>query len=246
MAIGEGQESRDEELFAITRDLIARAILTLAAIPDPDLRFRVGPRSAWPDYVREARDAYASAPPRIRAFAPSPNDLGVFLDVLDMLNAYRRAGSTAAENVRLFTARVFGAPIWMLQQRCTTNRRQPASKQTVYDRLDAVVSAVMRAHREKLMELRFDKLDELDQFGPYRPYGGDSAESDLADLPNSPKAWIAADGKPLPFDHPAAVAARIADAESARSGERLRRRYADTSGKKSSPGKRGGKGRAKR
>lgn len=181
---------------AAVRELLRRSLLTLAAIPDPDVRFRAGPKTAWPAYVRESRDAYASAPPKIRAFTPSQRDIGVFMEALEWLAWYRRQNHRADENVRLFTAWVFGAPIWMLQQRISTNRRAPASKQTVYDRLDRVVEAVIEAFPDQVRRAAFDKSDELDQFCPPDSDGGQSVSTDLRDLPTSPRHHMEPGAKP--------------------------------------------------
>lgn len=208
------------ERVELVRELLRRAILTLGAIPDPDLRFRVGPKTAWPAFVQETRDAYGSSPPKIRAFTPSEYDLSVFLEILEWLRWYRQQGARGEENARLITAWVMGAPIWMLQERCSTNRRQPASQRTVYDRLDRVVTAIALRFASALDSGRFDKLHELQQFRGYPPYGGKSAQTDANDLPKSLKYHREPDAKPLGFLHPDAIAARQRDRES----ERIRRR----------------------
>lgn len=200
------------------REVLRRAILTLGALPDPDLRYRLGPHSGWPAYVQETRDAYASAPPKLRTFQPTQQDVSRFLDVLGWLSWYGREHSE--ETRRLFVAWVLGAPMWMLQQRCSTNRRQPAAPNTVRARLDELVLSIMDEFRGAL-----DKLLELPQISLSETSLADFGQSDLRDLPTSPRHWMAADGKPAPLDSAEAAAARKADKKAARTRERLRRRY---------------------
>ena len=122
------------------RELLRRSVLTLAAVPDSDLRYRLGPRTAWPEFVRHARDAYGSAPPRFRTFHPTRQDLSIYLEALSWLAWYRR--NYGEETVRVFIGWCFGAAMWQLQERVSTNRRRPASPRTVHNRMDAMVLAV--------------------------------------------------------------------------------------------------------
>ena len=186
-------EGSDEDLV---RELLRRAILTLASLADPDLRYRLGPRTAWPPYVQHARDAYASAPPNIRVFHPTSRDIEVVTDVLRHLAKYGREQNT--QDLKLFHAWVFGASTWMLQMRVTTNRRQPASPSTVRNRLNrlvknlAAIPAVVALARGSV-----DILRTLPQSAPLSGYGADSAQTDLRDLPTSPKAWSEPGEKPV-------------------------------------------------
>lgn len=212
------------DTIEIVRELLRRAILTLAAIPDPDLRYRTGPRTAWPAYVQETRDAYASAPPRVRTFAPSQHDISIFIEVLNWLNWYRRQNRRAEENVRLFTAWVFGAPIWMLQQRCSTNRRLPASKTTVYERLDRVPEAVAERFHRDIRKRGVDKLNEVDQKWPPTGDLGACASSDLNDLPTSPKHYRGPGAKPRDLNASERAAMQKIERESERRRARANRR----------------------
>lgn len=188
--------------IARVRELLRRAILTLAAVPDPDLRYRLGPTSAWPDFVRQARDAYGSAPPRVR-FNPTPADHSRYLDVLAWLRWYER--EYGPETIRLFAAWVFGASMWQLQMRCTTNRRVPATPATVRARMDGLVKVVAVKFGDAI-----DELSELAQFQPNQGYGAECAETDLHQLPTSPKAWNSGVSEPqTASERAAAVAAQL-------------------------------------
>ena len=111
------------ETVEITRELIRRAILTLAAIPDPDARFRGGLHSAWPEFRQEISAAYGAVEASAKVFVPTAADIGRMYAVLRAYNEFRRRSPTDKQTARLFTAWVFGVPMWMLQQRCSTNRR---------------------------------------------------------------------------------------------------------------------------
>lgn len=222
-----------EHSLAVVRELLRRAILTLGAIPDPDLRFRTGPRTAWPGYIQETRDAYASAPPKVHTFTPTERDLTVFLDVLGWLAWYRQKSERQAETARLFTAWMLGAPMWMLQQRCTTNRRHPASKTEIHRRFDRLVSAIVEHFPVGIQSVAVDKGGEGDTLSTLDPHAPHLADSDLRDLPTSPKFVRAPDAKAYGYDHPLAVAARAEDRESSRSGEKANRRYANAGERKS-------------
>lgn len=176
------------------RELLRRAILTLAALPDPDIRFRLGPRCAWPSIVQAARDAYGAAPPKLRTFQPTPTDQSRCLDVLAWLRWYELA--CGPETVRLFTAWAFGRPMWFLQERCTTNRRQPATPQTVRARLDGLVRTIANRLQEDALRQAIDEFTELELISPNPDQGSDCAESDLRTLPTSPKACISAVSEP--------------------------------------------------
>lgn len=61
--------------------LLFRAILTLKALPDPDLPyFQIG--SAWPDYARRYLDAYNPDEEAEAPWRPTPHDVQEYLSVL--------------------------------------------------------------------------------------------------------------------------------------------------------------------
>jgi hypothetical protein len=180
----------------IVRELLRRAILTLAALPDPDLRFRLGPRCAWPPIVQAVHDAYAAAPPTVRIFQPTAADISRWDTVFDWLRWYAREHDP--QNVRLFKARIFGKSIMELQQLCMTERGQPAkSRTTIYAKLDHVVNTIAIKFKEEILLYRIDGLNELNDFDRSRWHLGECVESDLNDLPTSPKACISAISEPL-------------------------------------------------
>ena len=175
------------------RDLLRRSVLTLAAVPDSDLRYRLGPRTAWPEFVRHARDAYGSAPPRVRIFQPTRQDLTIYLEALSWLGWYRR--TYGEETVRVFIAWCFGAAIWQLQERVSTNRRRPCSPQTVYDRMNGMLQAIAYQFPETTRKC-VDNLVEVENFAATHSEDAELS-SDLRNLPKSPKSWRSA---PVPLD----------------------------------------------
>jgi len=62
--------------------LLYRAILTLNAVPDPDLRYFVEAGSSWPEYPRRYLDAYNPDEETAIVWQPTPHDVTVYLDVL--------------------------------------------------------------------------------------------------------------------------------------------------------------------
>lgn len=203
------------------KDLIRRSILTLASVPDPDLRYRLGPKTAWPEFVRYSRDAYGSAPPRVRSFTPSRYDLTICLEVLGWVSWY---GRTRSQNtVKLFQAWTFGAPMWQLQERCETNRRTPASKSTVENRLNNMVRVIAETFFEDVLRVSLDaprETVEKEHRAAEEPsLLPPSRVSDVAHLPKSVASWRA------PAEEPSASSAD-AQAELERRLERNRSRAA--------------------
>ena len=176
------------------RELLRRSVRTLAAIPDSNLRDRYGPRTAWPEFVRFTRDAYGAAPPRFKTFVPTSQDLSVYLDALSWISWYQRS-QAGAETVRVFNAWCFGAAMWQLQERVSTNRRRPASPRTVYYRMDTMVLAIACKFPEATRKC-VDNHPELQTFA-HAGIESDALSSDARNLPRSPKMWR--HGAPVPL-----------------------------------------------
>jgi hypothetical protein len=173
-----------ENIHAL-RELLWRAVRTLQVVPDSDLKFRLGERTAWPAFVRHARDAYGSAPPRFRTFQPTRADLTVYLEVLSWLDWYQR--TYGDETVRLFRAWCHGAAMWELQERTSTNRRRPCSPQTVKNRRNAMILAIAAQYPDATRTC-VDNHPEVAKFAAASIEDADLS-SDLRDLPKPPKTW---------------------------------------------------------
>ena len=187
------------------RELLRRSVLTLAAVPDSDLRYRLGPRTAWPEFVRHARDAYGSAPPRFRTFHPTRQDLSNYLEALSWLAWYQR--THGPQTVRIFTAWCFGAAIWELQERVSTNRRRPCSPTTVRNRMQAMILAVAVQFPETTRKC-VDNLPAVANFAGASSEGA-GLSSDVRDLPQPPKSWRTGALDPLPLADQASAHAEL-------------------------------------
>ena len=167
------------------RELLRRSVLTLAAVPDSDLRYRLGARTAWPEFVRHARDAYGSAPPRFRTFHPTRQDLSNYLEALSWLAWYQR--THGVETVRVFVAWCFGAAIWQLQERVSTSKRRPCSPATVHNRMRGMILAIAVQYPDATRKC-------VDSFTGMANLAAAQTEdeklaSDVRNLPKPPKNW---------------------------------------------------------
>ncbi len=70
-------------------ELVRRAILTMAATPDPECRFLAGPRCGLPDPIHDPMDAYGYESPRSIRFRPTPRDASLCLEVLGWVSGLR-------------------------------------------------------------------------------------------------------------------------------------------------------------
>lgn len=173
---------------AALRELLQRAVLTMFVVPDPDSRFRSELRTAWPEFVRHQRDAYGSAPPRVKMFQPTRRDLSVYLDVLSWLAWYQRTYGEETVNVFIWWCR--GAAMWSLQERVSTNRRRPCSPQTVRDRMRGMFRAIDDQFHDAVKKI----IDGSTELGKFAATQIEDAElsSDLRNLPKPPKTWRSA------------------------------------------------------
>jgi len=86
--------------------LLYRAILTLNALPDPDIRyFQIG--STWPLYARRYLDAYNPDDETETTWRPTPHDVSAYLDVL----AWARDLSKRGWQIMVLRARDYSLPL---------------------------------------------------------------------------------------------------------------------------------------
>jgi hypothetical protein len=207
------------------RELLRRSVLTMFAVPDPDRHFRSGLRTAWPEFVRQTRDAYGSAPPRVKLFQPTRYDLTVYLEALSWLACYQR--TYGRQTVDLFIWWCRGAAMWDLQERVSTNRRRPCSPTTVRNRMNAMILAVAVQFPESTRKC-VDNLAEVAKF-PGAHSEGAGLSSDVRNLPQSPKSWTS--GAPVPLSLTEQAAAHVAlEKQLRRNGSRALKRAAKTPG----------------
>lgn len=109
--------ARMVELHRHCERLVERSILTLAAVPDPDSRYRRGAISSMPEPVRRAVEAYnIEETPRVRRFVPSRADHDRYLEVLEWLN-WLAGENDGKRDLKIVWLRAFGVPYWKIAQR---------------------------------------------------------------------------------------------------------------------------------
>lgn len=86
--------------------LLYRAILTLAALPDPDARY-FAVTSAWPTYARRYLDAYNPDEETEVAWRPTPADVTAYLGVL----AWARELTKRQWHIMRLRARGYSLPL---------------------------------------------------------------------------------------------------------------------------------------
>jgi hypothetical protein len=152
-----------KEVRARCADLLRRAILTMAATPDPERRFLAGYKSGMPEpnmspsdrqaafgldaVIEAAKEAREVQALRASRFKPTMQDVDRCLDVLEWLRwlGYRNDGR---KEVRIITAWAHGVPMWKLAQ------RYGRSDDTVRRWLDGAVAAIalkFRGEIERMM-----------------------------------------------------------------------------------------------
>lgn len=123
------------ELFHGVREVIRYAVMTLAALRDPDRRFQGWSRLPV-GIVRDVQEAYGYSSASVRNFAPSPKEVEQMEIVLPWLAWVRREeGETA---IRRILAWSMGASLWRLGQ------REKCSDRTITNRIDRSVSAIIK------------------------------------------------------------------------------------------------------
>ena len=111
---------------------LAEAADTLRRLPDPDRIYRMGARSAWPDVVRAAAEAYGAAPVRTRLGPPGPGAI----DRLD--HAMVWLGWLSEPQRRIAWALACGASVSGLARRIGCHRNTVANRHA--QALDALVA----------------------------------------------------------------------------------------------------------
>jgi hypothetical protein len=122
------------ELLAALRELIRYAVMTLAAVRDPDARY-LGWSKLPANIVHDVQEAYGYSTPWVRSFRPSPRDIEQMEIILPWLAWVRREeGETA---IRRIFGWAMGAALWRLGQ------REQCSDATIVNRINRSVSAII-------------------------------------------------------------------------------------------------------
>jgi hypothetical protein len=172
------------DLTILTREAIRRAILTLAALPDPDQRYL---RYVTPNIsvVRDAAEAYGWTPARLRFF-PTPFDCSVYLQVLGWLSWYERSITQGTHAVRIVMAWATGCEYWRLSKRFSCSER------TLRRKIDGVADTIGSRFEPEIYKLLLDGCHEC----PPKCHPSLDEWNSVSDLLTSPEYWIANGPKP--------------------------------------------------
>jgi hypothetical protein len=172
------------DLAVVTREALRRAILTLAALPDPDQRYL---RYVTPNIsvVRDAAEAYGWTPARVRFF-PTPFDCSVYLEVLGWLSWYDREIPQGGHAVRIVMAWATGCEYWQL------SRRFSCSERTLRRKIDGVADTIGHTFEPEVHKLLLDPCHEC----PPKCHSSLDEWNSVHDLISSPEYWIASGAKP--------------------------------------------------
>ena len=130
-----GMNETPHELLAAVREILRRAVMTLAALRDPDRRF-LGLAQMPAHVVHDVQDAYGYSSASVRDFRPSAYEIEQAEVVLPWLAWLRRAHGDI--ECRRFIGWSSGAPVWKLA------KREKCSERTIHNRLDRSVAIMIR------------------------------------------------------------------------------------------------------
>lgn len=123
------------ELLDAMREIVRRALMTLAAVRDPDHRFLGYARQAG-NIVHEVKEAYGYSSASVRNFAPTAYEISQMEVVLPWLAWLRRQEGEQA--IRRIIAWSMGSALWRIGQ------RESCSERTVTNRIDRSISAIIQ------------------------------------------------------------------------------------------------------
>ena len=155
------------QLLSAMREIVRRAILTLAAVKDPDKRF-MGFSSLPQHVVQDVKEAYGYSSASVRSFAPTAYEIDQMEVVLPWLAWLRREeGETAMRRIIGWTMDV---PMWRLAH------REDCSERTITNRIDRSMSKMIGQFWGDEVEIEY--VDEPYKSTPYamiieRPEGRD-------------------------------------------------------------------------
>lgn len=129
------------DLLEAMREIVRVAIVTLAALRDPDRRF-LGYASLPQNVVHDVHEAYGYSSATVREFIPSTFHISQMEVVLPWLAWVRREEGDKA--IRRIIGWAMGVAAWRLGQ------REACSERTIQNRIDRSICAIIRkfAHAE--------------------------------------------------------------------------------------------------
>lgn len=123
-----------QDLLAAVREILRRAVMTLAALRDPDRRY-LGLQQMPQHVVHDVKEAYGYSSATVRDFQPSAYEIAQADVVLPWLAWLRREHGDI--ECRRFIGWAMGAQIWRLA------KREKCSDRTINNRIDRSVSLMI-------------------------------------------------------------------------------------------------------
>lgn len=158
------------ELVEAMREIIRVAIITLAALRDPDRRF-MGYSQLPQNVIHDVREAYGYSSATVREFIPSAFHISQMEVVLPWLAWIRREEGERA--IRRIIGWSMGASIWRL------GFKEECSERTIHNRIDRSICAIIRKFAGADIEV--ERVDE--------PYKGASYAM-VFERPTNPDAPV--------------------------------------------------------
>lgn len=187
----EAHEMTPRELMPSVRELLRRAILTLAAVPA--CRGPQSPQNPLANrMIHDAIEAYGYQPPAVKMFTPTPRDVSTYLDVLDMLSWYQREyGET---KVKVFVSWAFDLPFriiaWQIKR----------SEDTVQRWRDGVALTIAEKYTAPLKKMLDGACGECGAHGTNREHNPEKPLNSSIE-PKTPNIWLATDNQPQAGAH---------------------------------------------
>lgn len=128
------QTTTPEQLLAAVREILRRAVMTMAALRDPDRRF-LGIAQMPQHVVHDVQEAYGYSSASVRDFQPSAYEIAQADVVLPWLAWLRRTHGDI--ECRRFIGWAMGAAVWRLA------KREGCSDRTIHNRIDRSVSLMI-------------------------------------------------------------------------------------------------------
>jgi hypothetical protein len=148
--------STPQELLAAMREILRRAVMTLAALRDPDRRF-LGLSQMPQHVVHDVKEAYGYSSASVRDFQPSAYEIEQADVVLPWLAWLRREHGDV--ECRRFIGWSMGAQVWRLA------KREKCSERTIHNRIDRSVALMIE--RFVGAEIEVERIEEPYKHAPY-------------------------------------------------------------------------------
>lgn len=123
------------ELLEAMKEIVRVAIVTLAALRDPDRRY-LGYASLPQNVVHDVREAYGYSSVSVREFIPSAFHISQMEVVLPWLAWIRR--EEGEQSIRRIIGWAMGATAWRL------GSREGCSDRTIHNRIERSICAIIR------------------------------------------------------------------------------------------------------